>query len=133
MAETIGLGASIVTLTAQLATISFKYTNGVKRARNEIQNLVYEIKTLSIVFTNLEVCVRDDTRLTQLKELQDPLQKCTLQIENFLKRLKPKGWLAKIKVTLLAWPFDKNETSDFILRMERYKALFLPMLDTIEM
>jgi hypothetical protein len=134
MAEAIGLGASVVTLvqlTAQLAAVSFKYIGGVKQARDEIQKLVYEIRSLSTVFANLEVCIQDGSGSTQLKELEDSLQKCTLEIKNFVEKLEPTGWSAK-KMISLTWPFKVKETLDFVLRMERYKLLFLLMLKTIE-
>lgn len=90
------------------------------------------MQSLSIVFANLEVCMQDGSGPTQLKELEDPLQKCTLEIKNFLKRLEPTEWFAK-KMTSLTWPFKEKETSDFVSRMERYKLLFSLMLDTIEL
>lgn len=135
MAEAVGLGANIVALiqlTAQLIAISYKYISGVKQARDEIRNLASEMQSLSIVFSNLEVCMQDGSGSTPLKELGDPLQECTLEIKIFLKRLEPAGWFAK-KMTSLTWPFKEKKTSDFVLRMERYKLLFSLMLDTIEM
>lgn len=118
----LSIAASIIAvlqITTQVASLSYKYLSGVKRAPEELPKLAHELKSIITVLATLQVCAQDHESAA-LRELEDPLRSCLTEMVALQTKLSPrKGWLARLK-----WPFEEKETLEVILRIERLKGLF---------
>lgn len=130
MATILGIAASIIAiiqLTERAATLSYRYTSGVKQAPVHFQSLLDELDSLSKVLATLHDSAKARPGSTELGKLSDhdgPLRGCILELEKLHGKLQPKvGW-GRI-INRFMWPLKEKETFDMILRIERYKNLFM--------
>lgn len=130
MAEAIGLAASLITLVqlaGQLTCVGYSYICAVKRAPNDLRELVDELHSLGKILTSLQDYADTNpqsTTLQKLNEADGPIKGCFRELEGLKLRLGPrdgfKGFIAGLK-----WPLKGAETAQIISRIERHKSLFI--------
>ncbi|KAH0603479.1 uncharacterized protein H6S33_007801 [Morchella sextelata] len=129
MAEAVGLAASIlgiIHITTKVASLSYSYISGVKRAPDEIRKLADELKSLTTVLTTLSICANDHG--PALLQIQGPLQSCvsellSIQIKLENSSIKAKGRWWDMSFSRLQWPCEEQETLNYVSKIERFKNL----------
>lgn len=128
MAEPLSTAASIIAviqITAAVASLSYRYTNGLNRAPDDLQRFMNELKLLTIVLSNLQISALENPESTALWNLDHPIQSCTLEMGSLKGKLAPKkNWLGSA-LAKLQWPLDETETMEYIWRIERLKSHFM--------
>lgn len=126
--EVVGAAASIVALlqlTGKVASIGYSYTTGVKRAPKDVRELLNELNSLTIVLDNLQDYVDANPQSPTLQKLGavgGPLLECINELEELRRQLETtdsSGFIARCK-----WPLKEKETTQSILKIERYKSMF---------
>lgn len=130
----VGLAASIIGIiqvTGAVLTLAHGYIGGVRSASKDIEELKGALDNFSQVLRDLEDHVKKNPQLKTLTKLNcknGPLEQCGRELENLHSKLaKPeKNRVAKlIHLKSLKWPLKKEEVSEFLLQLERYKSLFI--------
>lgn len=129
MAEAVGLTTSIISLiqlTGKLTGLGYGYLGCVKRAPNDLRDLVDELNSLSRVLATMQNYVDKNPGSVAIQELggiNGPLQGCDLALKELQSKLEPrdgfKGFMDNLK-----WPLKESETTRFVSRIERQKSLF---------
>lgn len=142
MAEIVGLSASLITLiqvVGKATSIGYGYLGAVKRAPDELQGLVNELNSLSLVLASLQNYVNTYPQSEALQKLNDPspakpgpLQECARELAKLVSKAEPKTGWRKI-LGRLKWPLQETETSQIIAQIERHKSLFNLALGTDHM
>jgi hypothetical protein len=129
MAEVVGVIASIaglVQITATVYGLIHTYVGGVNRADKDRQELLGELKTLSLLLIHLQDEVRENWEgspaLQELCSKEGALQgcalKCAVELEKLEARFKQKNrFLSRLK-----WPLQAGETKEYIEKLERFKS-----------
>ncbi|KAH0603796.1 uncharacterized protein H6S33_007455 [Morchella sextelata] len=133
MADPLSFVASILAITqlaAKLTCLGYGYVSAVKRAPDDLMDLMNELLALSRVLSILQVYADSssnaaDSALYQLNGANNsPLQVCSQALEKLLIRMEPKdgfkGFISNMK-----WPLEEKETTQHIARIERHKTLFM--------
>ena len=142
MAEVIGLAASIagvITLSAQVTALSYKYLNGVKNASKDINRLINELTSLSGILMALQAGASTNwtTRFSDQNSshsstysIETLIPECTSLIEELRMKLeiKPTSKQDPTKATVgvfrsLMWPVKEKETIEYVQKLERLKTL----------
>lgn len=130
----VGLAASvigIIQVTGAVLTLAHGYIGGVRSASGDIEELKKALENFSQVLRDLEEHVRKNPQLKTLTKFNcenGPLEQCSSDLNNLHSKLaRPeKNRLAEfIHLKNLKWPLKKGEISEFLLRLERYKSLFI--------
>ena len=143
MAEVIGLAASIagvITLSAQVTALSYKYLNGVKNASKDINRLINELTSLSGILMALQAGASTNwtTRFSDQNSsdssthsIETLIPECTSLIEELQMKLeiKPTSKQDPTKAIVgvfrsLLWPVKEKETNEYVQKLERLKTLF---------
>jgi hypothetical protein len=141
MADPLSISASIAGLVA-LADLTFrsgtKYAKGYKGAQREVENLMREVRDLSVVLHNLELVAFDleeaappdynahqEKSSLQLHQLHDCRQ-LLRRMENGLSltdsSLKSRSGLERVQARL-KWPFTATDCKEMIMEIQRYKQI----------
>lgn len=130
----IGLAASIlgiIQFTGAVLAVTHGYIGGVRSASGEIEELKGALENFSQVLQDLEDHVKKNPQLKSLTKLNckdGPLERCGEELKTLHSKLaRPeKSKVAElIHLRNLKWPLKKGEVSEFLLRLERYKSLFI--------
>ncbi|KAI5840036.1 ankyrin repeat-containing domain protein [Morchella snyderi] len=130
----VGLTASILGIihaTTKVASLSYSYISGVKRAPDELRKLADELKSLTTVLTILSICVNDHG--PALLKIQDPLQSCLSELliiqakleSSSIKASPGRWWPWNISISRLQWPCEEQETLNYVSKIERFKSLVI--------
>lgn len=126
MAEVIGLAASVIAviqLMGKVTSLSYDYLSGVKRAPNDLLELVDELHALGKFLITLQNYTDENPEsgtLGLLNAKDGPLSKCAQELQSLHLKLDGK----KEIVECLKWPLKEKETMQHISRIERQKTLF---------
>lgn len=138
MAEALGIAASIIAvlqLTGKLTSVGYGYIGGVRRAAKDLGELLQGLGSLSGVLLSLQNYVDANPGSVALQKLGDPdgpLRGCAKELEELISKLTPRdGW--KGKIDGLKWPLKEKEISQYVLRIERHKSLFIFALTADQM
>lgn len=140
MADGLSFAASIIAiiqLTAKLTSLGYGYIGGVKRAPDDLRDLMSELISLRQVLTILQNYADANPQSTSaLHKLNDknggPLQGCALALQRLQLKMEPKDGLRGIWNSL-KWPLEETETAQHISRIERHKTLFIFAVTTDHM
>lgn len=127
MAEVgLGIAASIIAvihLTGKLTSLSYGYIGGVKRAGDDMKELLEELSSLMKALITLKDFTDANPLSPTLQGLDGPIRACTRELETLEAKLTTrKGVMGMID--RLQWPFKNSEFSDLKSRIERHKSLF---------
>ncbi|KAH8148970.1 uncharacterized protein LAJ45_06945 [Morchella importuna] len=129
MAEAIGVAASIAGLVQVIATVYgliHTYAGGVNRADKDRQELLEELKTLSLLVVHLQDEVRENWEgspaLQALCSRDGVLQGCALECAVELKRLEDRFKHKNRFLSRLKWPLQAGETKEYVEKIERFKS-----------
>ena len=126
---------AVVQLAGVVTSLGYGYIGGVKRAPRDLQDLVDELSSLHKVLATLRDLVDEEGQLAALEKLNEPggpLAECSRVLAELKARLEPKTGL-KGAVNALRWPLEKQETMQYISRVERHKTLFVFALTADQM
>lgn len=132
MAEVLGIAASIIAiaqLAGKLTSVSYSYIECLKNATQDLRDLANELASLSSILATLQKNIDTDpgasATLQLLGDTDGPLKVCEKVLKELQQKLKPprKGFAGLIKRA--KWPLKKEETMQYVARVERHKSLFI--------
>lgn len=138
MAEAVALVASVITiiqLTGAVTALGYRYIASIKRAPDDVQQLVDELAALGKVLTAVRTYADkypNSTTLDLLNDQNGPLRGCAEELNKLQAKLQPKVGFKGV-VENFKWPFKENETLQHISRLERHKNLFVFALTADQM
>ncbi|KAI5839953.1 hypothetical protein DFP73DRAFT_500816, partial [Morchella snyderi] len=130
--EVVGLAASIaglIQITGQVAVFASGYIGKVKRASEDIDNLRNELSSLEEVLYKLQHL--GDSRApnsTELQKLDIQLRECTNKLQGLRLKLElgmKAGSRLRRAFRSLKWPLDGEETTQFLVYIDRCKSRFM--------
>lgn len=145
MADISGLVLTVLGLSFKVASAIYSYSNDVKDAKGDIQQLSNEIFALIGVLEQLKVnqeqistgkwtdhskAFSQDSNRGSLRHV---LQKSLEFLQDLHKRLESPKTRFKAKIQKLKWPFEQKETTQHLQRLERVKTYLILSLMTDEM
>lgn len=131
MAELVGVVASIlgiIQLTGHVAILCQGYVSGVKRASQDMVQLIDELKLLGEVLTVLKDYVDQSSpagssALTILASKDGPISGCEGLLRVLQDKLTPRDGF-KGMIDSLKWPLKEAETAQYVAQFERHKTFF---------
>lgn len=131
MAELVGLAASIlgiIQLTGQVAVLCRGYVSGVKRASQDMNQLIDELKLLGGVLAVLKDYIDKSSPAASsasviLATKDGPIAGCTVLLRALEEKLTPRDGF-KGMIDSLKWPLKEAETAQYLAQFERQKTIF---------
>lgn len=127
----VGSIVGIIQITGAVLTVAHGYIGGVRSASGEIEELKKALESFSQVLKDLGDHVKKNPQLKTLAKLNcdnGPLEQCGRELKNLhsiLARPEKNRVAELIHLKNLRWPLKKGEVSEFLVRLERYKGLFI--------
>ncbi|KAK6354376.1 hypothetical protein TWF730_008784 [Orbilia blumenaviensis] len=127
-----GLGAAasviaVIDISAKLLGALGNYLKGVKDAREDIERLTEQVKSLQAVLENIKILVdgKDETTIPGIQSLKDSLAQCKIQVEGLSEKLPvpdQKKSFFGLRTKHLKWPFKKTQVKEILDALESYKT-----------
>ena len=145
MADISGVILTVLGLSFEVASIIFKYSQNVKGAKTEIQQLSNELFALIGVLERMKrqqeqlssSTLTDQSKVIVQEKGQESLRRVLQQSIEFLQELRQRLAIPKTrfqaKLQRLKWPFEESETKQHLQRLERVKSYLILSLMTDEM
>jgi hypothetical protein len=131
---------TLVQVASSVYNMAVSYGKSVSGLPGEVQSLISEIKLLEEVLQNLHDTFQEDSEnpgnSTGTKKndfLKPSMDECKEQLEilySYLEKGKSKRRRLKNFGRRLKWPMKVQDTTEWILRMERFKGTFSLALQT---
>ncbi len=129
--DPLSVAVSIGTL-LQLTTNIITYLGEVHSATEDRRQLLAEISSIAgslyVLKDSAEQAKSDDqvsNVLTTLAVPSGPLEQLTATLEHLAAKLMPTDGFGRKIGKALVWPFQKAETKDILLKIERQKSLLI--------
>lgn len=136
MAEVLGIVSSIIgliQLAGKVTCLGYGYIGGVRRAPEDLEELVQELGSLTKALTILRNYVDSgamagspSVTIEILNSPDGPIQGCAKELEILRSKLDPIGRGGfRGMIESLKWPLKGEETLGHISQIERHKSLFI--------
>src|SRR5438034_6369511 len=130
--EALGAAASVATiveLSAKVASLCVQYSLAVKGAKNDITRLETEVKNLEKVVGDVQNLIGgpDGAKLSASQKLLEAVHDCFVQLKTLEERLGPgraRKVMSRFGVRAMRWPFESKEVDKVIRELERCKETF---------
>lgn len=127
-----GIGSSFIALIelgAEILALCHKYYQEVKDARETVDALVKEIKTLQEVLKQVEAVANTSmgSKLLATRATVELRDACLAKLKEIIIKLdvdKNKSRMRKLGLRSLRWPFKKDEVERITKAIQRYTAVF---------
>ncbi len=134
MAEVLGIAsaiASLVTIAAQITTLSYGYISDIKSASKSQKAYLRELSALTDVLLRVDQAL-ESTRAQKVLNraaafssgVMEECQKQLSDLKTTLERhVMEDGRLKRLKSTLI-WPFEEKEVKSHIDMIHKYRSIF---------
>lgn len=127
MAEAFGVVASalaVTELSAKVIQLCGKYWGAVRHAKEDIDRVIKEVKSVKEVVDNLEILLKGTggTKLSTSQKLRDALGECRSQLESLEGRLAPSSTrrlMNRFRINDLKWPFENEDVEKILQGLSR--------------
>jgi len=129
-----GLGAAasviaVIDMSAKVASLCFQYSVAVKDAKEDIERLEREVKSIKSILEDVKRLLRgpDSAQLSASQKLLASLQDCFLQLKEMDARLEPgkaRKAMSRVGWRALKWPFKRKDVEKIINNLGRCKQTF---------
>ena len=127
---------SIAQLTGKILSLSWEYYIEAKDAKEHIECLRTEVKSLQDVITEIGQLDPSSSAnlavLGTLNQQDGPVQQCLISLTDLLMKLEKgqrKPSMRKFGLRPLKWPLSSKEANEAIMAIEQHKFLFMLALN----
>ncbi|KAJ5175634.1 Vegetative incompatibility protein HET-E-1 [Penicillium canariense] len=120
---------AVIDLSAKIALLLFRYSQGVKTAKSDIKRLQEELERLNATLDGLRKLLDhpNGSKLQTLRQLHEDVNGCSDQLTDILAKLKKKldsdstRLMRRFGIRALKWPFESHEVDFIMARLEKHR------------